>query len=179
MGTLIVLQVNSFYFSLKLTFVSSLQIRQSTCNEKHNENHKALNRKYSNKVANMSLPLKSQREKNRGLSHFSKTDRSMKAIEIRRAHTLRMMTQMQLPATLSTHPHYSLHRHLRLWGAEGTETSLFNSCFSLWEPEGLNTQLPILHSNWFTCLELKTFMAHRLPTNSSISEAGALISGMP
>lgn len=41
------------------------------------------------------------------------------------------MTQMQLPAMLSTHPHYSLCRHLGLCGARGSKTSLFSHCFSL------------------------------------------------
>lgn len=106
------------------------------------------------------------RESGWGVTDTSETDQSTKSIEIKWEHTEKMMTQMQLPAMLSTHPHYSLCRHLGLWGAEGTETSLFNSCFLLQEPKWLDTQLPIFYSNWFACLELKTFISHRLPVNS-------------
>ncbi len=52
------------------------------------------------------------------------------------------MTQMQLPAMLSTHPHYSLFSHLGLRGALGTETPLFNSCFPLWEAKWLQHAAP-------------------------------------
>lgn len=58
---------------------------------------------------------------------------------------------MQLPAMLSTHPHYSLFRHLGLQETLGTETLLFSACFPLWE-KGCDTQLHIFNSNWLAYL---------------------------
>lgn len=52
------------------------------------------------------------------------------------------MTQMQLPAMLSTHPHYSLFSHLGLRVALGTETLLFSPGVPLWETERLQHTAP-------------------------------------
>lgn len=75
------------------------------------------------------------------------------------------MTQMQLPAMLSTHPHYSLFSHVGLRGAPGTETLLFSPCFPT-----LGDWMAATQSSTFspaTYLELKTFISHRLPVKSS------------
>ena len=71
------------------------------------------------------------------------------------------MTQMQLPAMFSTHPHYALFTHPGLRGP----SALKPCCLALASHSGrlndLNTQLHMFYCNWSVFYELQTFISQR------------------